>query len=104
LLVTMIVAPIAATLIQLAISRGREFAADAGAARITHQPLALASALEKLEAYSTRRPMAAATPATAHLFIVSPLRGSGVAKLFSTHPPMADRIARLQAMATGAIG
>ncbi len=95
LLVTMIVAPIAATLIQLAISRGREFAADAGA---------LASALEKLEAYSTRRPMAAATPATAHLFIVSPLRGSGVAKLFSTHPPMADRIARLQAMATGAIG
>jgi heat shock protein HtpX len=104
LLLTMIVAPIAATLIQLAISRSREFAADAGAARITNHPLALASALQKLEAFSSRRPMAAATPATAHLFIVSPLRGGGFAKLFSTHPPMEERIARLQAMATGAAG
>jgi heat shock protein HtpX len=100
----MIVAPIAATLIQLAISRSREFAADAGAARITNQPLALASALQKLEAFSLKRPMAAATPATAHLFIVSPLRGSGFVKLFATHPPMEERIARMQAMATGAAG
>jgi heat shock protein HtpX len=104
LLLTMILAPITATLIQLAISRGREFAADEGGAGLTHDPLALASALEKLEANSGRRPLAAATPATAHLFIVNPLRGGGIAKLFSTHPPMAERIARLQAMATGVRG
>ncbi len=99
LLVTVIVAPIAAMIIQLAISRGREFSADAGAAKITQNPLALAHALQKLEAAAQRRPMAAATPATAHLFIVNPLRAGGIAKLFSTHPPMAERIGRLQAMA-----
>jgi len=103
LLLTMILAPITATLIQLAISRSREFEADAGGARITQQPLALASALKKLEAFSQKRPMAAATPATAHLFIVNPLRGGGISKLFSTHPPMAERVARLEAMATGGI-
>jgi heat shock protein HtpX len=103
LLLTMILAPISATLIQLAISRSREFEADAGGARITQQPLALASALKKLEAFSQKRPMAAATPATAHLFIVNPLRGGGISKLFSTHPPMAERVARLEAMATGGI-
>ena len=103
LLLTMILAPISATLIQLAISRSREFEADAGGARITQQPLALASALKKLEAFSQKRPMAAATPATAHLFIVNPLRGGGITKLFSTHPPMAERVARLEAMATGGI-
>jgi heat shock protein HtpX len=103
LLLTMILAPITATLIQLAISRSREFEADAGGARITQQPLALASALKKLEAFSQKRPLAAATPATAHLFIVNPLRGGGISKLFSTHPPMADRVARLEAMATGGI-
>jgi len=103
MLLTMILAPITATLIQLAISRGREFEADAGGARITQQPLALASALRKLEEFAQRRPLAAATPATAHLFIVNPLRGGGIAKLFSTHPPMADRVARLEAMATGGI-
>jgi heat shock protein HtpX len=104
LLLTMILAPITATLIQLAISRSREFEADAGGARITQQPLALASALKKLEAFSQKRPMAAATPATAHLFIVNPLRGGGITKLFSTHPPMAERVARLEAMATGGAG
>jgi heat shock protein HtpX len=104
LLLTMILAPISATLIQLAISRSREFEADAGGARITQQPLALASALKKLEAFSQKRPMAAATPATAHLFIVNPLRGGGISKLFSTHPPMAERVARLEAMATGGTG
>jgi heat shock protein HtpX len=103
LLLTMILAPITATLIQLAISRSREFEADAGGVRITQQPLALARALKKLEASSQRRPMAAATPATAHLFIVNPLRGGGIAKLFSTHPPMAERVARLEAMATDGI-
>jgi heat shock protein HtpX len=99
LLLTVIIAPIAAMVIQLAISRSREFEADAGAAKITHNPLALARALAKLEAFAQRRPMAQATPATAHLFIVNPLRGGGIAKLFSTHPPMSERINRLQAMA-----
>ncbi len=98
LLVMMIVAPIAATIIQLAISRGREFAADAGGAHVTHNPLALARALEKLEAVGKRYPMGA-SPATAHLFIVNPLRGGGIASLFSTHPPLAERVRRLTEMA-----
>ncbi len=102
LLVTALIAPIAATIIQLAISRGREYAADAGAAALTQNPLALARALEKLEMMATRRPMQAATPSTAHMFIVNPLRGGGLAGLFSTHPPMAERVARLHAM-TGAV-
>lgn len=102
LLVTALIAPIAATIIQLAISRGREYAADAGAATLTQNPLALARALEKLEMMATRRPLAAANPSTAHMFIVNPLTGGGLAKLFSTHPPMAERVARLRAM-TGAV-
>jgi heat shock protein HtpX len=99
LLAMAIVAPIAATIIQLAISRSREYAADAGAAALTQNPLALARALEKLETMAARRPMQAATPATAHMFIVNPLRGGGLAGLFSTHPPMAERVARLRALA-----
>lgn len=92
-----ILAPIAATLIQLAISRSREFHADESAARLTHKPYALASALQSLEVGATRLPMEA-NPATSHLFIVNPLRGDVLFKLFSTHPPIEERIARLRAL------
>jgi heat shock protein HtpX len=92
-----IIAPIAAMLIQMAISRSREYEADASGAKLCGRPDALASALRKLEAGSKRVPMDA-SPATAHMFIVNPLRGGGFAKLFSTHPPMEERIARLEAM------
>ncbi|HZR80690.1 MAG TPA: zinc metalloprotease HtpX [Candidatus Binatia bacterium] len=98
LLAMMIFAPLAATLIQLAISRGREYAADESGARTIGNPLALASALEKLEAANQRLPLDA-SPATAHLFIVNPLSGMSLARLFSTHPPTQDRVARLRAMA-----
>ena len=96
-LIMMIVAPIAAMIVQMAISRSREFAADAGGARITGNPRYLASALRKLHTASERIPMNA-TPATSHLFIVNPFSGKKVAKLFSTHPPVEERIARLEAM------
>lgn len=99
LLVMAIVAPIAALLIQLAVSRSREFHADEGGARLTGNPLPLASALRKLEAGCRRIPMLEASPTTAHLFIVNPLRGGGIAKLFSTHPPLEERIERLERMA-----
>ena len=102
LIAMMIIAPIAAMLIQMAISRSREYQADATGARLCGNPMWLASALRKLEAGSKRIPMNA-SPATAHMFIVNPLRGGGVAKLFSTHPPMDDRVARLEKMAYGAI-
>ncbi len=94
-----ILAPIAAMLIQMAISRAREFQADASGARLVGRPWGLAKALEKLEMASKMAPMDA-TPATAHLFIVNPLRGDGLLALFSTHPPIQERIARLRAMAT----
>jgi len=94
-----ILAPIAAMLIQLAISRAREFHADASGAQLAGRPWGLAKALEKLAMASRMAPMDA-TPATAHLFIVNPLRGEGLATLFSTHPPIQERIARLRAMAT----
>ncbi len=95
----LVLAPIAATLIQLAVSRSREYEADATGANITGNPYALASALEKLDAYSRRTPMNA-SPTTAHMFIVAPLMGgsglsSGFAGLFSTHPPIAKRVERL---------
>lgn len=91
----LILAPIAATLIQLAVSRAREYEADATGAHMTGNPYALASALQKLDAYSRRLPMGA-TPSTAHLFIVAPLiSGASFANLFSTHPPIAKRIERL---------
>jgi heat shock protein HtpX len=100
-LVMMIVGPIAAMMVQMAISRSREYGADAGGAAITGNPLQLAGALRKLRLASQQIPMQA-NPATAHMLIVSPLSGGGFLKLFSTHPPMEDRIARLEAMRAGA--
>jgi heat shock protein HtpX len=93
-LLLLIVAPIAASLIQLAISRSREYEADATGAHTTGNPYALASALQKLEDYSRRVPLQA-TASTAHLFIIAPLIGGGVGSLFSTHPPTKERIRRL---------
>jgi heat shock protein HtpX len=90
----MILAPFAAMLIQLAVSRSREYQADQTGAHLTGNPYALASALAKLDAYSKRIPMAA-TPSTAHLFIIQPLLGVNVGNLFSTHPPIGKRIERL---------
>ena len=96
-LVMMIVGPIAAMMVQMAISRSREYGADSGGAEISGNPRNLAAALRKLHAASQRVPMQAA-PATAHMFIVNPLSGGGMLKLFRTHPPMEERIARLEAM------
>jgi len=93
-LLMLIVAPIAASLIQLAVSRSREYQADATGAHFTGNPYALASALQKLDAHSRRVPMMA-SPSTAHLFIIQPLLGMNFANLFSTHPPIAKRIERL---------
>ena len=93
-LIMLILAPIAATLIQLAVSRSREYQADASGAHYTGNPYALASALQKLDAYSRQVPMAA-SPSTAHLFIIQPLLGMNFGSLFSTHPPIAKRIERL---------
>jgi len=97
----MIFAPIAAMLIQFAISRTREFGADAGGAAISGDPHALASALDKIDRYARGLPMevAEANPATAQMMIINPLSGGGLQGLFSTHPPTAERIARLHAMA-----
>jgi heat shock protein HtpX len=97
LLLTALLAPIAATLIQLAVSRAREYEADASGARLTRRPLGLASALAKLHQASQLVPLDA-NPATAHLFIVNPLSGRSFATLFSTHPPVEERIRRLRAM------
>ena len=97
----MIVAPIAAMVIQLAISRSREYGADEGGARITGDPMHLANALRKLEYYNKRIPMPVKTEATAHMFIVSPLSGQQMARLFSTHPPIEERVKRLEAMTGG---
>ncbi|HXM61104.1 MAG TPA: zinc metalloprotease HtpX [Terriglobales bacterium] len=93
-LLMLILAPIAASLIQLAVSRSREYQADATGAHFTGNPYALASALGKLDAYSRRLPMQA-TPSTAHLFIIQPFLGANFGNLFSTHPPIAKRIERL---------
>ena len=97
MIVTMLVAPIAATLIQMAISRGREYMADATGAEICGHPKALASALDKLANYNAQRPMHV-NPASAQMYIVNPLSGGTVANLFSTHPPMEERIRRLLSM------
>jgi heat shock protein HtpX len=102
LIVMMIVAPMAAMLIQMAVSRSREYGADAGGAQITGDPLALASALKKLHMGAQHIPLQAspaAANATAHMFIVNPLTAGGMAALFSTHPPMEERVHRLEAMA-----
>ncbi len=94
-----ILAPIAATLIQMAISRSREYLADQGGATYSRDPLALAQALNKLQQAATRVPMQSGNPSTAEMFIVAPLFPSSVAKLFSTHPPIEERVARLTQMA-----
>jgi len=102
LLFMMIVAPLAAMLIQMAVSRSREYMADAGGAKVSGDPLALASALRKLHMGAQNIPMQvsdATASSTAHMFIVNPLSGGGLANLFSTHPAMEERIARLEAMA-----
>jgi heat shock protein HtpX len=93
-----ILAPIAALLVQMAVSRSREFQADATGAKVAGKSWGLMKALEKLQMANERMPMADATPATAHLFIVNPLSGATLARLFSTHPPLEERIARLRAM------
>jgi len=97
-LLMLIVAPLAATIIQLAVSRAREFGADKTGAHVNRDPEALAAALEKIEAYSQGIPLPV-HPAVSHLFIVQPLTGFSVQKLFSTHPPTAERVARLRHMA-----
>lgn len=96
-LAMMILAPIAALLIQMAVSRSREYEADATGAHFTGNPHALASALQKIELYSQRIPMQA-SPSTAHLYIMKPMLGMSFGNLFSTHPPTAERIARLTGM------
>jgi len=100
-IVMMIVAPIAAMLVQMAISRTREFEADKGGAQIAGHPSGLANALLKLEKGSQVIPMHDAKPATAHMFIVNPLTGGGLMKLFSTHPPIEERVKRLNELARG---
>src|SRR6266540_1775793 len=95
-----ILGPIAALVIQMAVTRSREFGADSSGAALTADPLALASALRKIEAYSRGTQPATTSPSTAHLFISNPFKGgAGLARLFSTHPPTAERVARLEAMA-----
>ncbi len=105
ILATIILAPIAASIVRMAISRQREYGADESGAHLTHTPLALASALQKLQDYSQVRPMKV-NPAVSHMFIVNPLGKINMAALFSTHPPTADRIARLNEIArkTGNFG
>ncbi len=98
-LLGVLLAPFAAMLIQMAISRSREFLADEAGARISRSPLALASGLQKIEAWSRKVPLTAGSPATAHLFIINPFSGGGVLRLFSTHPPTEARVERLAAMA-----
>jgi heat shock protein HtpX len=98
-----IVAPIAAMLIQMAISRSREYQADKGGAEVTSNPLYLANALRKLDMANRQIPMQA-NAATAHMFIVNPLTGGGLKSIFSTHPPMEERVRRLEEMAYGKIG
>ncbi len=104
LLVMAIVAPLAALLIQMAISRSREYDADKGGAEVSGNPLYLAGALRKLEMANRQIPMESATPATAHMFIVNPLTGGGLMSLFSTHPPVEERIKRLESMVFGSRG
>ncbi|MFA7534894.1 MAG: zinc metalloprotease HtpX [Desulfuromonadales bacterium] len=101
LIVMMILAPIAAMLVQMAISRSREFEADREGARLIGNPFHLANALRKLEMANQQIPMQKVNEATAHMFIVNPLRGGGLRSLFSTHPPVEERIRRLEEMRVG---
>ncbi len=98
LILLMIFGPLAAMLVQMAISRSREYAADRGGAQLCGNPHHLASALRKLEEANRLRPMPRVNEATAHMFIVNPLRGGWLAALFSTHPPMSERVQRLENM------
>src|SRR5207248_8999870 len=100
-LLFVILGPLAAVLIQLAISRSREYEADHTGAEVSHDPLALASALRKLQRASQVVPSQTAQPAFAHLYLVNPLSGQTLAGLFSTHPPIEARIRRLEEMAGG---
>jgi heat shock protein HtpX len=100
-LLFVILGPIAALLIQLAVSRSREYEADHTGAEVSHDPLALASALRKLERASQAVPSPIAQPAFAHLYLVNPLSGRSFSSLFSTHPPLDERIRRLEQMAAG---
>lgn len=104
LLVMAIIVPFAAMLIQFAVSRSREFHADESGAKFIGNPLYLASALQKIDKASKQIPFHGAKPETAHLFIMNPLSGQAFMKLFSTHPPMEERIARLQKMARAGLG
>jgi heat shock protein HtpX len=104
LIFIMVVAPLAAMIIQMAISRSREYGADDGGARIADNPLYLAEALRKLGYYNKRIPFHGANEGTAHMFIVNPLSGNTVRRLFSTHPPIEERIKRLEAMVYGRKG
>ena len=100
-----ILAPIVATLVQMAISRTREYGADAGGAEISGNPMALARALQRIEGYATNGPELPAAPGTQHMYIINPLaghQGGGLLSLMSTHPPTAERVRRLEAMAHGA--
>ncbi|OQY19421.1 MAG: protease HtpX [Desulfobacteraceae bacterium 4572_35.1] len=99
MIITMICAPIAAMLVQMAVSRSREYAADRGGAAMCGNPHYLASALRKLDAANHQRPMHNVNDATAHMFIVNPLSGKGLQSLFSTHPPIEERLRRLEEMA-----
>ncbi len=101
LILTLIFAPLAAMLVQMAVSRSREYEADRGGARMAGNPHYLASALRKLESANRQIPMVQANEATAHMFIVNPLRGGGLRSLFSTHPPVEERIRRLESMGMG---
>ncbi len=99
-IVLAIIAPIAAMLIQMAISRSREYLADQTGAEISGSPRSLAGALEKMEEYSKRTPLKTGNAASAHMFIVNPFSGKNISKLFSTHPPVQDRVKRLYSMQT----
>ncbi len=103
LLATIIVAPLVAMIVQMAISRTREFSADASGAELSGTPMSLANALRKLEAYAHRIPMTAGNEGSAHMFIVHPFAGGGLMRLFSTHPSTEERVARLEAMAMGGV-
>jgi len=104
MIVLSILAPLAAMMVQMAVSRSREYHADATGAKISGNPSGLASALEKLGAYSKQLPMKKADPSSAHMFIVNPLSGRSMASLFSTHPPIKERIARLTGRAPASGG
>jgi len=102
-LIALLIAPLAATLIQLAISRSREFLADESGAKLTGNPLALASALKKIEDWAKKIPPQVGSPSTAHLYIINPFSGGGLVKLFRTHPLTEERVKRLEALAMGQI-